>query len=106
VYGHAGREDFNRLRRAGFPAAKYFCEPHRPEIPNLDPYIKLTRQRLQAAVTMAMQIDPTFAHIPPGPEEIMAQDEVRAIDTDFSIGLDVFLAVAAIDRSIVIVPYD
>jgi hypothetical protein len=29
--------------RAGFPAAKHFCEPHRPEIPNLDPYIKLAQ---------------------------------------------------------------
>jgi hypothetical protein len=55
---------------------------------------------------MAMQIDPTFAHIPPGPEGIMAQDEVRAIDTDFSIGLDAFLAIVAIDRSIVIFPCD
>jgi len=55
---------------------------------------------------MAMQIDPTFAYIPPGPEGIMAQDEVYAIDTDFSIGLDVFPAVAAIDGSIVIIPCD
>ena len=55
---------------------------------------------------MAMQIDPTFAHIPPGPEGIMAQDEVRAIDTHFSIGLDAFLAIVAIDRSIVIFPCD
>jgi hypothetical protein len=36
----------------------------------------------------------------------MAQDEVRAIDTHFSIGLDAFLAIVAIDRSIVIFPRD
>jgi hypothetical protein len=30
----------------GLQAANHFCELHRPEIPNLDSYIKLARQRL------------------------------------------------------------
>jgi len=54
---------------------------------------------------MAMQIDPTFAHIRQVRKD-NAQDEVRAIDTHFSIGLDAFLAIVAIDRSIVIFPCD
>jgi len=66
----------SRPPHAGFHAAKYFCKLHRPEIPNLDAYVKLARQPLQATVTMAMQVGPTFAHIPPGPEGIVAQDEV------------------------------
>ena len=68
-----------------FQAANHFCELHRSEIPNLDPYVKLARQRLQSAVTMAMQVGPPFAHIPPGPEGIVAQNEVHAIDTHLGI---------------------
>jgi hypothetical protein len=91
---------------AGFLAAKHFCNLHRSKIPNLDPYITLAWQRLQAAVTMAMQVGPTVAHIPPGPERIVAQDEVHAIDTHLGIWLYAFPTIAAIDRSIVIVPHD
>jgi MinD-like ATPase involved in chromosome partitioning or flagellar assembly len=55
---------------------------------------------------MAMQVNPTFAHIPPGPEGIVAQDEVHAIDTHLGICLDTFPAIAALDRGIVIVAGD
>jgi hypothetical protein len=89
-----------------FQAANHFCEVHRSEIPNLDPYVKLARQRLQSAVTMAMQVGPTFSHIPPGPEGIVAQDEVHAIDIHLSIRLDAFPAIAANDSGIVIVAGD
>ena len=57
-------------------------------------------------MTMAMQIDPAFAHIPPGPERIVAQDEVHAIDAHLDIGLDTFPALATDDRGIVIVAGD
>jgi len=53
---------------------------------------------------MAMQIDPTFAHIRQVRKD-NAQDEVRP-STSLSIGLDAFLAIVAIDRSIVIFPCD
>ncbi|MGA3341742.1 MAG: hypothetical protein ABSD11_14200 [Methylocella sp.] len=55
---------------------------------------------------MAMQIDPAFAHIPPGPEGIVAQDEFYTIDTHLSIGMYTFPAIAANDRGIIIVAYD
>ena len=87
----------------GFQAANQFRELHRPEIPNIDPYVKLARQRPKLAVTMAMQIGPTFTHIPPGPEGIVAQDEVHAIDTQLGIRKDALPAIAANDRNIVIV---
>ena len=87
----------------GLQAANQFRELHRPEIPNIDPYVKLARQRPKLAVTMAMQIGPTFTHIPPGPEGIVAQDEVDAIDTYLGILKDALPAIAANDRGIVIV---
>ena len=65
-----------------------FLQAAQAGIPNLDAYVKLARQPLQAAVTMAMQVGPPFAHIPPGPEGIVAQDEVHAIDTHLGIRLD------------------
>jgi hypothetical protein len=52
---------------------------------------------------VAMHIDPAFAHIRPGPERIVAQDEVYAIDTHLGIGLYTFPAIAANDRVIIIV---
>jgi hypothetical protein len=56
---------------------------------------------------MAMQVGPTFTHIPPGPEGIVvAQDEVHAIDIHLGIRLDAFPAIAANDRGIVIVAGD
>jgi hypothetical protein len=53
---------FKLAPHAGFLAAKHFSNLHRSKIPNLDPYITLAWQRLQAAVTMAMQVGPTLAH--------------------------------------------
>jgi hypothetical protein len=92
------------------PACRFsWCQAlllHGQEIPNLDPYVKLARQRLQPAVTVAMQIDPALAHIPPGPEWVVAQDKVHAIDTQLGIWLDALPAIAANDRGIVIVASD
>jgi hypothetical protein len=87
---------------AGFLTAKHFCELYRPE-PNLGPYVKLARQRLQPSVTVALQIDPAFAQVPPGPEGIVAQDKVHAIDTHLGIWLYAFPAITANYRGIVIV---
>jgi hypothetical protein len=83
-----------------------FRELHRSKIPNLDTNVKLARQPLQAAVTMAVEVGPTFAHIPPGAEGIVAHNEVHAIDTDLGICLDAFPGIAVIDRGILIVPFD
>src|ERR1700730_6201595 len=94
------------LPHAGLHAAKHFRELHRSKIPSVDANVKLARQPLQAAVTMAVEVGPPFAHIPPGPEGIVAQDEVRAIDADLGICLDAFPAIAVIDGGIVIVPRD
>jgi hypothetical protein len=74
---------------SGFLAAKHFCNLHRSKIPNLDADVKLAWQRLQAAVTMAMQVGPTVARILPGPERIAAQDEVHAIDTHLAYDCNV-----------------
>src|ERR1700730_5874132 len=94
------------LPHAGLHAAKHFRELHGAKIPNVNTNVKLARQPLQAAVTMPVEVGPPFAHIPPGPEGIVAQDEVHAVDTDLGICLDAFPAIAVIDCGIVIVPCD
>ncbi len=53
-----------------------------------------------------MQIDPALARIPPGPEGIVAQDKLHAIDAHLGIRLDALPAIAANDSGVVNVAGD
>jgi len=87
-------------------AAEQFCELHRPEIPNLHADVELARQQLQSAVTVAMKVDPTFARIAPGPEGIVAQNEMPAVDAQLAVRLNGLPASAARHRGIIVVAGD
>jgi hypothetical protein len=61
---------------------------HRPEVPGIDADIHLSRQGRQAAVAVAMQVEPAPAHVTPGAEGIVAKDEADTIQLDLDIGSD------------------
>lgn len=58
-----------------------------PEVPGIHADVDLSGHGPEAAVAVAMQVPPAAVHVAPGPERIVAQDEVRAGQFDFGIGL-------------------
>jgi len=55
---------------------------------------------------MAMQVDPAFARIVPGPEGIMAQNKMPAVDAHLAVSLNGIPAGASGHRGIIIVAGD
>src|SRR4029077_18795242 len=58
------------------------------EAPDVDSDVELPRQRLQPAVGVAVQIDPTLAHVAPAAKRVMAEDQRNAVGLGRKIGLD------------------
>lgn len=55
---------------------------------SIHPYIILPRLLFQLAMGMAVQIDAALADLIPGPEGIVAQDQVPALDMQLGVVLD------------------
>src|SRR5213596_3159310 len=70
---HARRGLYNPQRSAA--AIQDLLQRDRPEPPDIDPDVELSRQRLHTAVTVAVQIDPAFAHATPAAKRVVAQHQ-------------------------------
>src|SRR5271167_2490997 len=60
----------------------------RAEAPDVDADVELPRLRLQSAVRVAVQIDPTLTHAAPAAKWVMTEDQGHAVDLDLNVGLD------------------
>src|SRR5262249_40604571 len=68
-------------------ARQDFGQGNGPELPDIDADIELPRLRLQSAMAMAVQVDPSFCHAAPAAKGVMAQHEREAINGYLGIGL-------------------
>ncbi len=62
-----------------------FVERNGPEFLCIDADIELPGEWLQAAMGVAMQIDRLLAHLVPGPERVVAQNEVISVFSKLDI---------------------
>jgi hypothetical protein len=91
----------------GFPG-RNVQKTDRPEIPNIDANIELSRQWLQPAVAMPVEVDRALSHVAPRSEWVVAEHELlyHQIDGQFRIRLDALPAGAARDHRPVVVAND
>src|SRR5271166_990895 len=89
--------------RLGCCPSDDFGEPDWSEIPHIHTNVELAWQRLQPAMAVAMQVDRSAVHLPPGSKRVVAKHQPAVIDSHFRVGLNDLPQRAADDRGIVVV---
>ncbi len=71
-----------------WPPGQQLRQRHRPEVAGVDADVELPRQRLQATVAVAVELERAAVLAVPGPQGIVAQDQALAVEVEFRIVAD------------------
>src|SRR3954447_18763846 len=63
------------------------CERHGAVVLRVHPDVELAWRGLEAAVAVAVEVEPALAHVLPRAKGVVAEDELRALDVELGVGL-------------------